>query len=326
MVKFVIPCLLFAAVPSFASQEQSMEQMPQSAPGSQGVSQPPGPQGTPGQTPGSPGQNQGQTPLGQQGQAFQQLLSSFLAQGKSPQEAMRLAQQQSQGQPQTPGQTLGQTPGQVLEQTQGSQESQGLTPEQSQRLSQALANGASPEEALRLARGEGQFDVNAAISNVVDNNKGKFDQGCIQTLMAEAKKRGAGSELAMVQQLLKKYPRQLSMIRSVALVNCSQGARNLCNNALLATEGRQSTQTNPGMMSQSSEGEERAGTTAGSGRGAVQGQSSASVNDARNQGVGNARDADSADSLSYTPSTARNQRAVMSQGENKINSEQPASR
>lgn len=316
-MKFMILCLLLAAAPLFASQQQPMgefqDQLQQTPPPQKVL-----PKGDLGQT---QGQNLGQN----QGQTFQQLLSAFLAQGKSIEEAQRLAQQQSQGQTQEPGQTPGQVPGQTVEQTQGSQ---GLTSDQSQRLSQALANGASPEEAMRLARVEnGQFDVNAAISNAVGNNKGKFDQGCIQTLMAEAKKRGAGSELAMVQQLLKKYPRQLSMIRSVALVNCSQGARNLCNNALLAAEGRQSTQTSPGMMSQSSEGAERAGTTAGSGRGAVQGQSTASVNDARNQGVGNTRDASSADSLSYTPSTARNQRAVLSQGETKMIAEQaPVSR
>jgi hypothetical protein len=257
MVKFVIPCLLFAAVPSFASQEQSMEQTPQRAPGSQEVFQPPDPQGTPAQTLGSPGQ----TP-GPQGKTYQQLLSEFLAQGKSPEEAMRLATQQSQG----------------------------------------------------------QFDVNAAITNAVKNNDGKFDQGCVQTLMSEAKKRGTAAELAMVQQLLKTYPRQLSLIRSVALQNCSQAARSLCNNALLAAENRQSpTQTFTTTTPESSGGANAGGSTAARG---VVGQLSTSVNDVRNQGVASTRDTGSADSLSYTPSTARNQSAVLSQGENKMVEEQ----
>lgn len=270
-VKFMSLCLMIAAAPSFAYQaSQNMDQLREQDPAT--------PQGH------APAQIQVQisapTPPVQihpahtpPAQTYQQRLSAFLAQGKSPEEAMRLATEQSQGQsPQgTPGQNM-------------------------------------------------EFDINATITNAVNNNDGKFDQECIQTLMVEAGKHGTGAEVAMVQQLMKKYPSQFLLIRLNALKYSSRAAYESCRKAIndFSAEKKKSEERVSTLGTNGTRNSTERNETLNSSLGSAVGQASPSSNN-KNPTA----NSDAATSLSYTPSTARNQSAVLSQGINKVLSENP---
>ena len=174
---------------------------------------------------------------------------------------------------------------------------------------------------------DGKFDINAAIENVVKNNDGKFDQECVKALMSEAGKHGAEAEVAMVQNLMRKYPGQLSLIRLVALKCCSDAASENCRKAVIAflAEKKKSVEnaSKSGLEEKKSatEKEERLKSTAGK---SARGQFSSSSENKKHNAA-NTGDTDAGDSLSYTPRTAKNLNAVLSQGETKMIEEQRAS-
>ena len=63
--------------------------------------------------------------------------------------------------------------------------------------------------------------------------------------MESAGKDGAGAELAMIRQLMRKYPGQLSLIRQVGLKNCSKAAAENCRKAVMdfSAEKKKSNET-----------------------------------------------------------------------------------